>query len=76
MAEAHCSSCRAPMIWTVTENGRRMPVDAQKVIGGNINLAADPGGGPPRSIYVGPNLGEYVSHFSTCPQSREFRRKR
>lgn len=73
---ATCSSCKAPIIWTLTEKGRRMPVDAQKVIGGNIRLENDPDGTAPRAVYVGPNAGDYVSHFVTCPDSREHRRGR
>jgi len=46
-----CRSCDALVVWIVTKNGKRLPVDASA-----------------------PTRGQ--SHFSTCPQSGEWRRSR
>ncbi len=73
VAEA-CRSCGAPVLWCRTEAGKMMPVDAEPVENGNLEV-----------IRAGDRLiarvrGEdllgshrYLSHFVTCPQSREWR---
>jgi hypothetical protein len=40
---AVCSSCRAPVVWTVTTNGRRLPVDGAHTYGDVIPLEVDDG---------------------------------
>ncbi len=77
---ARCQSCGAPVIWTVTHKGKRMPVDAEPVEDGNIALRLD--GDKVIAEYQGkehPSLFEeerprYVSHFSTCPDRSDWRR--
>ena len=77
---ATCKSCAAPIIWTVTHKGNRMPVDAEPVEGGNVVLRRD--GEALIAEYPGkehPSLFEddgvrYVSHFSTCPEGKEWRK--
>lgn len=32
MKLSQCRSCEAPIIWTITTNGKRMPVDADPVL--------------------------------------------
>lgn len=77
-----CRSCEAKIIWTVTERGNRMPVDADPVSWGNIRLTQDD---PPRAIYLRREeceaarvAGErlYVSHFSDCPFAGQHRKKK
>lgn len=34
-----CTSCGAPILWAVTETGKRIPVDREPVAGGNLRLA-------------------------------------
>ena len=83
---SRCRSCGAPVIWTVTEKtGKTMPVDAQPVENGNIRLeergqTTNQGTTAPTAIYdiTDPLFGDgarYVSHFSTCPESKEWRRQ-
>lgn len=75
-----CRSCGAEIVWTVTHKGKRMPVDAEPVEGGNIVLRRD--GETVIAEYPGkehPSLFEadrprYVSHFATCEDSTEWRR--
>lgn len=79
---AHCDSCKAPIIWTVTDHAQRMPVDAQPVDansgGGNVVLTP---GRPVRArVVTNPaNLfGKtvYRSHFATCPYAERHRHPR
>jgi hypothetical protein len=80
---ARCSGCGAPMIWAVTEAGKRMPLDAEPVPGGLFIL--DPADGatrggsvPPVARYARRDLAtigaRYTSHFATCPSASRFRR--
>lgn len=38
---AACASCKAPITWTLTENGKRMPIDAEPVAEGNIEIVGE-----------------------------------
>ena len=77
---ASCKSCGAAIVWTVTHKGRPMPVDAEPVENGNVRLRRD--GDDLVAEYPGkehPSLFEddglrYVSHFSTCPESKQWRK--
>lgn len=74
---ADCRSCGAPVIWTVTERGKRMPVDADPDPQGNIRLEQSTGDAPLTAVYTrewtaGAEL--YVSHFATCDQPKKWRR--
>lgn len=80
----HCRSCGAEVIWAVTANGKRMPVDATPREDGNIMLTEYPDGHP-TAEYVSPTLFEefdqeapeprrYVSHFASCAQSKQWRK--
>lgn len=67
--EARCRSCGAPIIWVVTENGRRIPLDADSerrfVIRDSIQAKG------PRLALVRPT---YQTHFATCPQADQWRK--
>ena len=74
-----CKSCRAPMIWARTENGKNVPLDAEPTPAGNIHLRADG-----VAVYVKkdqmdnplfPPERRYKSHYATCPHAPEHRRK-
>ena len=72
-----CRSCKAPVLWAVTERGRPMPVDPDRVPNGNLNLLDDEHGGAPLAVVVKPDpaVERYVSHFATCPQRGDWRRR-
>jgi hypothetical protein len=77
-----CRSCKAPIRWAITENGRLMPLDLEPADDGNIRLAAalEPGGTPRCAVVPEAHraalAGElYVPHFSTCPYAHEHRRR-
>lgn len=79
-----CKSCGAPIIWIKTFSGKAMPVDA-----GGIDFFADPEG---KELFVtdggavvhGVRAEEgaehthrgYISHFATCPNADQHRRRR
>ena len=35
---SECRSCRAPIVWAVTSDGKRMPLDAAPIPAGNVVL--------------------------------------
>lgn len=57
-----CKTCRADILWSTTEAGRRVPLDTKPqrlfVIDGDKARLVD----------------AYVSHFATCPQAEQHRR--
>lgn len=76
MKIAECRTCKAPVIWTTTTKGRRMPVDAEPVQaheGGSLfRLIEDDDEVlaeyvPASQLAREPDL--YVSHFATCPNA-------
>lgn len=54
-----CKSCRAKIIWFKTSAGKNMPVDADTVEPNDEEL----------------DLSRHASHFSTCPQANQQRRR-
>ncbi len=83
-AFSRCRACNAPMVWGVTESGAKMPVDPEPVEGGNVIVLSDAGlAGPLVKVLGEPTLLDglaeptvrYVSHFATCPNAEEFRRR-
>lgn len=65
-----CRACHAPIIFARTAEGRRMPLDKEPLATGFVlELDAD-GVVCTRSVQV------RTSHFATCPNAAQFRRKR
>jgi hypothetical protein len=67
--KARCTSCQAEILWTVTEAGKRMPVDATPA--GKVTvLVKNPDGS---DTPVSKSRDHYVSHFATCPSAAKHR---
>lgn len=81
MSNDRCRSCRAPVRWCVTEQGRSMPVDFAPAPGGNLVLYDR--GNCTVAVVVKPLLEtpeqrarpHFYSHFVTCPNAAQHRRK-
>jgi hypothetical protein len=77
MKVATCRSCPARIVWCVTEAGKRMPVDAEPVPNGNVELR-DQGHQVLAVVHGQPPLGVdrlHLSHFATCPRAADHRRR-
>ncbi|MDR7278911.1 hypothetical protein [Catenuloplanes atrovinosus] len=77
---AHCRTCSAEIIWTVTaRQGKPMPVDAGPVPDGNVRLTARPGQRPLAELLPVDERsgvsGLRKSHFATCGQAGTWRRR-
>lgn len=69
-----CRSCGKRITWVKTASGKAMPIDEEPVENGN--LVIDNGVAvhvPPGSKQEGELL--YVSHFATCKNKAQHRRK-
>jgi hypothetical protein len=79
---SRCRSCGASVIWTVTVNGKKMPVDAEPSCDGVFFLERDDGDGEVHAVHlarVDPGLHRpgdrlYTSHFATCPNASVHRK--
>lgn len=63
-----CRSCGAGIRWIITEMGKKAPVDADPVVGFRSTHVRDDG------LPVGRVATVYVSHFATCPESKDWRK--
>lgn len=77
-----CRSCHAAIIWVVTENGTRMPLDPEPSSDGMyVKLRVD-GNGDKVVHFVKRTEMEantkmlYTTHFVTCPDADKHRKKR
>lgn len=77
-----CTSCGAEIVWTITEAGKRSPVDAVPAVNGNLRLTPESGFTRSRAAGAAIDLTDpdddgarYLSHFATCAHADEHRRK-
>ncbi|MET8908358.1 hypothetical protein [Micromonospora sp. NPDC004551] len=74
-----CGSCQRQVIWTVTENNKRMPVDPQPTPDGSVALTADGADVRSRVVEAKFRFGRkdlHRSHFANCPNAAQHRRTR
>jgi len=73
---AECRSCHAPVIWVATTTGKQMPLDPIPVPDGNITLDTDQVAHVlPDAAHPPPDVPRYHSHFATCPNAAQHRRR-
>lgn len=74
---ATCSTCGAPIVWAITQNGKRTPLDAKPI---RIAIAARGNDGAEiregDALVIGSGANGYQSHFATCPQAAAHRKHR
>jgi hypothetical protein len=68
--KATCSSCGAAILWTVTEAGKRMPVDATPS-GKATVLVRNP---DDPNTPISKQRDVYLSHFATCEHAASHRK--
>lgn len=73
-ATKNCKSCGAPVLWCMSQHNRAMPVDVEKVYGGNIELVTELEGITALVVKPAGDVERWVSHFSSCPQADEHRK--
>jgi hypothetical protein len=75
---ARCASCEAPVIWVVTEKGKRMPIDAKPdPVNGRFRILKGDSVDFVKDSELEANVKPlFASHFATCPDSASWRRSR
>lgn len=73
------STCRAPIIWCYTENGKRIPLDAEPTqrTGVGVYVIEDDGVHcrPFSPMWDGYTHERHINHFATCPDRDAFSTK-
>lgn len=77
MTTTNCKGCGRPMVWAVTADGKRIPLDPKPAI---YMVVAEPGGGDhvcqrakvPAEVTDGKEALFMVTHFATCPKASQF----
>lgn len=72
LTRGRCRSCTQPILWGKTEKFANMPIDVDKVPNGNLDINGD---GLLIVVTPSPTLTRWVSHFTTCPNAKDHRRK-
>jgi len=73
-----CTGCGANVVWTVTTRGKKMLVDAEPSDKGNLLLSRQV---DRKLVAIVARRGDaecearYLSHFVTCPNAAQFRRR-
>ena len=81
MTTSACESCGAAVVWAITAQAKRMPVDEQPVRGGSVALEQRTPGAPPLARIIpaqlrGTRTDLHTSHFATCPHAASWRKRR
>jgi hypothetical protein len=73
----NCRSCKASILWAVTEKGRRIPLEPTKTTRGNMEQVGTQGDGT-MIVAVGgkPETFRWLSHFAVCPGADTHRKRR
>jgi hypothetical protein len=81
---AECDACQAFMLWAITPNGGKMPVDYRPSPQGNVLLLSPSGLGELLAITLSKEglelarargLDLRMPHHATCPEAERFRRR-
>lgn len=72
----NCRSCGAEILWALTKNGKRIPLNAEPVerMKGTFQLTYPGGEGSEPVAVTMAGTDVYVSHFATCPNASAWRR--
>jgi hypothetical protein len=78
-----CSTCRNPIVWAITRDGVKMPVDPYPADNGNVQLAVQARELHAAVLKAGParrtrtlGIPLHLSHHATCPNADQHRRRR
>jgi hypothetical protein len=78
---SECRSCHALITWAVTVDGKRMPLDYNATDDGTLVVVRHTDTGTPVVRVVSPVDGvpshpsRYRSHFATCPDAGDWRKR-
>ena len=78
-----CRSCQRPIVWARTSTGKNMPIDPNPAPDGNLEMESTGTENGRIVIVVRPykprrdadDVKRYRSHFVTCPDAAQHRRR-
>lgn len=74
-----CKTCCDPIRWGITRDGQHIPLDADPIVGGNIQFDGHNAvvlDDDAQRSHAARQHPMFVSHFVTCPQADKWRRAR
>lgn len=77
-----CRSCGRKILWALTGNDKRIPLDPEPVVNGNLEVDAETGrvrtlkAAELNALLRGGNPLYHISHFATCPNANKHRIRR
>ena len=83
MIAAPCRTCGAPVVWCLTDKGKRVPIDLEPTADGNVVVVdVDPPHTPSAHVLTKNVLAAarecgvplHLSHFVTCPDADTHRK--
>ena len=77
MKASPCKGCGKPIVWGVTADGKRIPLDPRPVVYHAVEESEFENRVtctrvPEATNTAGTKTACYVSHFATCPKASEF----
>lgn len=69
---ATCRGCGKPIVWGVTADGKKIPLDPRAPVYEVPSITPTTFGTEGERIGITRNLSAMVSHFATCPQANQF----
>jgi hypothetical protein len=70
MGMGTCRSCGQPIVWARSLFGKDTPLEACSLAEGNVKINKDG-----KAIVGQRGSGPYRSHFATCPQANQWRKR-
>lgn len=71
-----CRSCDAAVVWAETAKRKKIPLDPEPRADGNVRIAGRLADGTIIVAALAPGEGSYVSHFASCKDAAQHRRKK
>lgn len=78
MPDTVCRSCRAPIVWSVSERGKRIPLGPEAGTSGTGRFILTPdglGGTIAVALKADDPQAGLINHFATCPDRDAWRRR-
>ncbi len=80
MKTTPCRSCGAPMVFVRMPTGALNPINPEPAANGNIRITGEIAGVVQGETMMALDAAQfegekYLSHYATCPQRREWRKK-
>jgi hypothetical protein len=79
MSSPVCKSCRQPILWRLTPNGKAMPLDYEptsKADAGTYRIIDNQNCQPAEPMFDPPETAYHMNHRATCPVADQFKTRK